>query len=89
MSKAKQLVSDFNEIYFNIKFKAAFSWTGTFGQTKDGLPITSAYETIPSCYFGLGIGGNGITFCVIATKIFTDLLLRNKNSDTMIFGSDR
>ena len=89
VSKGKQPVSDFNKIYSGIKFKATFSWAGTFGQTKNGLPITSAYDTIPSRYFGLGIGGNGITFSVIATKIFTDLLLRNKNSDTMIFGSDR
>ncbi|MBC7606344.1 MAG: FAD-binding oxidoreductase [Burkholderiales bacterium] len=89
VSKAKQLVSDFNKIYFNIKFKAAFCWTATFGQTKDGLPITGAYDKIPSSYFGLGIRNSDITFSVIAAKIITDLMLGNENSDAMIFGFDR
>lgn len=43
-------------------FVPDFSWCGTFGSTKDGLPYIGTHKDFPNSYFVLGFGGNGITF---------------------------
>lgn len=46
-----------------------FSWAGTFGETKDGLPYIGVHPNFPGAYFVLGFGGNGITFSVIGMDL--------------------
>lgn len=87
--KAKQLENDFHKMYPGIEFKTEFSWTGTFGSTKDGLPYIGAYNKIQNSYFALGFGGNGITFSLIAAEILTDILLGKPNNDVALFAFDR
>jgi glycine/D-amino acid oxidase-like deaminating enzyme len=72
--KMKQLVKDFNRIFPKTEFLPEFSWAGTFGSTKDGLPFIGAWPKLPHSYFALGFGGNGITFSLIAAKIIAGLL---------------
>ena len=88
-SKAKQLEKDFLKLFPDIPFKMEFSWGGTFGSTKDGLPYIGAYKERPHSYFALGFGGNGITFSQIAGEIVTDLLQGNPNADAALFGFER
>ena len=87
--KSKQLVKDFGKIFREIEFKPEFSWTGTFGETKDGLPFIGTYKRMPNSYFALGFGGNGITFSLIAAEIITDLIQGKENPDAQIFSFDR
>lgn len=55
-------------------FTIDFSWCGTFGETKDGLPYIGEHTDFPNSYFVLGFGGNGITFSVIGMRIISNLL---------------
>jgi len=87
--KTKQLVNDFNKIFPHIEFKPEFSWAGTFGATKDGLPFIGHYKKLPNSLFSLGFGGNGITFSLIAAEILTDIITGKKNKDAAIFSFDR
>jgi glycine/D-amino acid oxidase-like deaminating enzyme len=87
--KAKQLVKDFNKLYPDVAFKPEFSWAGTFGSTKDGLPFIGHYRKLVNGYFALGFGGNGITFSLIAAEILTDLLQGKQNKDAQLFSFDR
>ncbi|MFT3793247.1 NAD(P)/FAD-dependent oxidoreductase [Flavobacterium sp.] len=87
--KSKQLEQDFHKIFPNLPFKPEFSWTGTFGATKDGLPYIGEYKKLPHSYFALGFGGNGITFSLIAAEIIRDLILGKDNKDASIFAFDR
>ncbi|MET0759550.1 MAG: FAD-dependent oxidoreductase [Flavobacterium sp.] len=87
--KAKQLVNDVHKIFPDLEFKPEFSWTGTFGATKDGLPFIGEYEKLPNSYFALGFGGNGITFSLIAAEIITDLIQGKENQDAEIFSFGR
>lgn len=87
--KTKQLESDIRKLFPELEFKTEFSWTGTFGATKDGLPYIGIYKPKPNSYFALGFGGNGITFSLIAAEIITDLILGRENSDTALFSFDR
>ncbi|RZJ67561.1 MAG: FAD-binding oxidoreductase [Flavobacterium sp.] len=83
--KAKQLTNDFKKLFPDIAFEMEFSWAGTFGATKDGLPYIGEYEKLPNSYFALGFGGNGITFSLVAAEIITDLMLGKENKDAEIF----
>lgn len=83
--KVKQLEADVHKMFPELEFKHEFSWVGTFGATKDGLPFIGPYPKLPNSYFALGFGGNGITFSLVAARIITDLLLGNENPDAEIF----
>ncbi|MFA6150949.1 MAG: FAD-dependent oxidoreductase [Chitinophagaceae bacterium] len=87
--KSRQLAADFQKLFPDIPFKTEFSWTGTFGSTKDGLPYIGSHPKFPNSYFALGFGGNGITFSVIAAKMITDLISGKKNNDADIFSFNR
>lgn len=89
IEKTKQLTKDINKLYPYLDFKPEFSWTGTFGSTKDGLPYIGPYSKLPNSYFALGFGGNGITFSLIAAEIITDLILGKENKDLHLFSFDR
>lgn len=87
--KAKQLRNDFKKIFPHIPFNTEFSWTGTFGSTKDGLPYIGPYKKLPNSFFALGFGGNGITFSQIAGEIIADLIKGKKNKDVGLFSFER
>lgn len=83
--KTRWLTKDFNKLFPAINFIPEFSWTGTFGSTKDGLPYIGTYKKLKNSYFALGFGGNGITFSLIAAEIIVDELLGKKNPDAALF----
>jgi glycine/D-amino acid oxidase-like deaminating enzyme len=87
--KTKQLADDFAKLFPKLRFQPEFSWAGTFGVTKDGLPFIGHYEPKPNGLFSLGFGGNGITFSVIAAEIIRDILLEKANPNETIFAFDR
>ena len=87
--KAVQLAEDFKTLFPAVDFKPEFSWAGTFGATKDGLPFIGNYKQIHNGYFALGFGGNGITFSQVAATIIADLIEGKNNSDARLFSFDR
>ena len=87
--KTKQLSDDINEMFPDLDFIPEFSWTGTFGSTKDGLPYIGEYDKLPNSYFALGFGGNGITFSLIAAEMIRDLILGKENKDIGLFSFER
>jgi len=64
---------------------AEFAWTGTFGETDDGLAYGGASPEHPGALFALGFGGNGITFSVILATIIRDLVHGRANPDARLF----
>lgn len=87
--KKRALVRDFKMLFPKIEFKPEFSWAGTFGSTKDGLPFIGNYKKLPNSLFALGFGGNGITFSLIAAEILTDIITGSDNKDVALFSFER
>ena len=87
--KTALLKKDFNKLFPSIDFIPEFSWTGTFGSTKDALPYIGTYNKTPHTYYALGFGGNGITFSVIAAEIIRDMITGKKNNDAALFAFNR
>jgi len=88
-AKTTRLVRRFHSIFPKQEIEPAFAWAGLFGSTKDGLAYIGKHECFPNAYFGLGFGGNGITFSEIASRILTDQFLGRKNPDTDVFRFER
>jgi glycine/D-amino acid oxidase-like deaminating enzyme len=75
--KSSQLIKKLKKISPGIDFVEDFTWAGTFGKTKDGLPYIGKSPEYKRSYFVLGFGGNGITFSAQAMKIIP-LMLEGK-----------
>ncbi|PBQ32881.1 FAD-dependent oxidoreductase [Sphingobacteriaceae bacterium] len=87
--KAKKLKGDFEKIFPDIKIKTQFTWAGTFGSTKDGLPYIGPYAKNPNSYFALGFGGNGITFSALAADLISGLIKDKVNTIPPMFSFNR
>mgnify|MGYP001548588385 FL=1 len=87
--KCDRLTKRTREMFPDVGFEPAFAWTGTFGETKDGLAYIGHHRDWPSCHFALGYGGNGITFGIIAAEIIRDAVLGRQNSNADLFRFDR
>ncbi|MFT3701319.1 MAG: FAD-dependent oxidoreductase [Agriterribacter sp.] len=87
--KARLLEKKFQTLFPSIDFKTDFKWAGSFASTKDGLPYIGSIRQHPRTFFALGLGGNGITFSVIAAQMIRDAIKGKTNSFTNIFGFER
>jgi len=87
--QTSRLRSQFTRLFPRIPIDVDWSWGGTFGETKDGLPYIGTVPQFPHGYFALGYGGNGITFSLIAADLLLDLFLERRNPDLKIFRFDR
>ena len=88
-TKAQRLARRMARMLPGIRAEPAFAWTGTFGETRDGLPYIGESPEFPRGLFALGYGGNGITFGVIAAEILRDLCLGRPNVDAPLYRLDR
>lgn len=77
--KSEKLQHQLKIIMPDIHFVEDFSWGGTFGSTKDGLPYIGKSPEYDNALFVLGYGGNGIVFSIQGMDIVCDLLEGNEN----------
>jgi glycine/D-amino acid oxidase-like deaminating enzyme len=87
--KTRQLEKQFADLFPALAFRGEFAWTGTFAETRDGLPCIGSAYTGSRIFYALGYGGNGITFSQIAARILRDLCLEKSNLDAALFRFDR
>ena len=66
--KEKELTKKFKKCFPDIPFVEDYSWAGTFGETKDGLPYFGKTDPKKNEHYILGFGGNGITFSVMGME---------------------
>lgn len=52
----------------------AFTWSGAFDTTRDGLPLIGAVPGYRNILAAFGYGGNGITFSFLAAELLGTLL---------------
>lgn len=72
--KADKLLAKLEKLMPGIQFIEDFSWAGTFGSTKDGLPFIGKSPEYENTFFVMGFGGNGITFSVQGMEMVIDFL---------------
>ncbi|RYJ38207.1 MULTISPECIES: FAD-dependent oxidoreductase [Flavobacterium] len=79
--KEQYLLKQFYKRFPDLDFKIDYSWAGTFGETKDGLPYFGKPNPRKNEHYILGFGGNGITFSVLGMNSILDSLYNKKNTD--------
>ena len=79
--KENFLVRQFQKRFPETKFKLDYSWAGTFGETRDGLPYFGKPNPKKNEHYVLGFGGNGITFSVMGMNSIIDSINNKKNQD--------
>ncbi|MGO4771857.1 NAD(P)/FAD-dependent oxidoreductase [Flavobacterium sp. W22_SRS_FK3] len=79
--KEKFLLNKFQKKFPKINFKIDYSWAGTFGETKDGLPYFGKPNADVNEHYILGFGGNGITFSVIGMNSILESLKNKPHKD--------
>ena len=72
--KEKEILKILGKIKPDYEFYTDFTWAGTFGETKDGLPYIGEHQDFKNSYFVLGFGGNGITFSVTGMEMASDFM---------------
>jgi hypothetical protein len=70
-----------------LRFRTAFTWTGTFGETPDGMGHVDA-RRLARRDLPAGLRGNGITFAFTAAGDRDPLLLRRAR-DAELFSFER
>jgi glycine/D-amino acid oxidase-like deaminating enzyme len=83
--KRRSLVKKFGRLFPDVQLEVAYTWAGTFSETKDGLAYIGVHPRFPHAYFALGYGGNGITFSLIAAEIIRDYFLGRTSRDAHLF----
>jgi len=83
--KTAALKRRFAQLFPKVRCDVAFSWTGTFAETKDSLPYIGETPGRPGIYFALGYGGNGVIFSTLAAEIIRDAIVGEPNGDAELF----
>lgn len=83
--KEKEILKTLKKIKPNYEFYTDFTWAGTFGETKDGLPYIGEHAGFKNSYFVLGFGGNGITFSVTGMEMASNFMKNKKHLLTEYF----
>lgn len=87
--KRRALEKRFRRLFPKLKFKTEFAWTGTFGESPDGLPYIGPRGNDPRVLYALGYGGNGITFSQIAARLMAEWCVGQRPRDAALFRFDR
>lgn len=89
-SKAVKLASKVQRLFPALPVTPAFSWAGTFAETRDGLPYFGPDARYgPRVHFAMAYGGNGITYSMIGARLLGDRIERRKHPLGGLFSFDR
>ncbi|RTE06459.1 NAD(P)/FAD-dependent oxidoreductase [Paenibacillus whitsoniae] len=88
--KTELLLQNVQELFPNMpELEVAYSWTGAFGSTHDGLPMVGEQEGFDNSYFMLGYGGNGTVYSAIAAKLVAAAIVHGGHPDLELFRVER
>ena len=88
--KARRLMKRVAAMFPHLPLAPAFSWAGTFAETKDGLPFFGAHAQYgPRVLFAMAYGGNGITYSMAGAGLLRALVERRRHPLARLFAFDR
>ena len=88
--KARILFDRVSKMFPHLPLQPAFSWAGTFAETKDGLPFFGAHPKHgPRVLFAMAYGGNGITYSMAGAGLLRALVERRRHPLADLFSFRR
>jgi glycine/D-amino acid oxidase-like deaminating enzyme len=73
-AKVRALKEHLKTLWPQASDHVAFSWSGAFDTTRDGLPLIGMVPGCRNIFAAFGYGGNGITFSFLAAELLAILL---------------
>jgi len=83
--KTATLERKLKKLFPQLDTKADYSWCGSFGASKTGLPTIGAVPGMKNVSAIMAFGGNGITYSRIAAEVITAQLLGRADPDADLF----
>jgi glycine/D-amino acid oxidase-like deaminating enzyme len=88
--KSRLLQKKVGSLFPALPFKPAFSWAGTFAETKDGLPFFGSHAQHGArVHFAMAYGGNGITYSMLGAGLLRAQIEKRKHPLTELFSFRR
>ncbi|GGG82485.1 NAD(P)/FAD-dependent oxidoreductase [Paenibacillus radicis (ex Gao et al. 2016)] len=87
--RIRQLQEKLHALFPGLDSEFDYEWSATFGESRDNLPFIGEDPNIPGLYYGLGYGGNGSVYSIIAAQIIRDSIQGKDHPIAPIVGLDR
>ncbi|MEG2312710.1 NAD(P)/FAD-dependent oxidoreductase [Brevundimonas sp.] len=84
-TKAKTLKTKLEQLVPDIRLQPQYKWAGAFGSSTTGLPYIAPAEDMDNVWVVAGLGGNGITYSVIASQIITSAFAGKHDTDCDLY----
>lgn len=90
LRKARRLLDKVADLFPHLPLAPAFSWAGTFAETRDGLPFFGPHpQHGPRVLFAMAYGGNGITYSMLGAGLLRATIERRRHPLAALFGFAR
>ena len=71
----------------DLEFEVDYSWAAAFGESSDSLPSIAPVPDMDHSWVVMGLGGNGITYSVIASQVVGAALRGKTDPDEDLYAS--
>ena len=69
----------------DLEFEVDYSWAAAFGESSDSLPAIAPVPDMDHSWAVMGLGGNGITYSVIASQVVSTALRGGADPDADLY----
>lgn len=83
--KQRHLERALSELRPSMKFRTTHCWGGAFGTSPTGLPIVDQVPGVPRAWMVAALGGNGMTFSMIAAQVVRHAIRGRADQDARLF----
>ncbi|MBL0940887.1 MAG: FAD-binding oxidoreductase [Gemmatimonadaceae bacterium] len=83
--KRARIADDVHTLLPTLDFKTTHVWAGAFGNSPTALPIIDRVPGIPRGWFVAALGGNGITYSMIAAGIIRRAVRGERDPNARLF----
>ncbi len=82
-----EVLKEYADDLFGTSYPVVRQWSGHILESVDGLPFIGEYQ--PHQLIATAFGGNGMTYSAISAKLFTDIVMGEKNPYEKLYSPDR
>lgn len=83
--KQRLVADDVRDLIPSLAWEPTHAWAGAFGSSSTGLPIIDRVDGISRAWVVAGLGGNGITYSMIAAQIIRRSLRGETDPDSALY----
>lgn len=84
-AKVQAIARKAKRLFPLVDFTPDFQWSGSFGESPNGLPVIGLIPRYKRCYTVMGFGGNGITFSILAAQLVSRHIQGIADADNELF----